>query len=72
MNLQNFEIFAVMVVALPVLEFLLEGCEARSCALPPDSETSLLHRVSARLFEQPNPSGGWPESRSLTARRRRG
>lgn len=66
LNLHNFEIFKVPIVAPSVLEFLLEGCEARLCALPPASRTLFLHRVSARLLEQSNPSGGWPESRSLT------
>lgn len=66
LNLHNFEIFQVLIVALSVLEFLLEGCGAHWSVLPPDSRTLFLHRASARLLEQPNPIGGWPESRSLT------
>jgi len=58
--------FKVPTVALLVLEFLLEGCGAHRSVLPPASGMLLLHRVSARLLELPNPSGGWSESGSLT------
>lgn len=69
--MRKFEIFKVLIAAFSVLEFLVEGCEAGSSVLPPDSRTLFLHRVSARLLEQPNPSSGWPESRSLTEMHRK-
>lgn len=51
LDLHYFETFSILIAAFSVLEFLLEGWEAPSPALPAGSRTLLLHRAPARLLE---------------------